>query len=44
VVPNVPFGGFATITLFDNPHVAVDGVSAASDAGGFTITATGRLR
>jgi hypothetical protein len=43
VVPNVPFGGLATVTLFDNPHVAVQGVSATADPGGFTVTATGRL-
>jgi hypothetical protein len=43
VVPNVPFGGLATLTLFDNPHVAVQGVSATTDPGGFTVTATGRL-
>jgi hypothetical protein len=43
VVPNVPFGGFATITLFDNPHLAVDGVSASNGTDGFTVTATGRL-
>jgi hypothetical protein len=43
VVPNLPFGGFATVTLFDNPHVTVQGVSASADAGGFTVTATGRL-
>jgi hypothetical protein len=43
VVPNVPFGGLATVTLFDNPHVAVQGVSASTDEAGFTVTATGRL-
>jgi hypothetical protein len=43
VAPNLPFGGLATVTLFDNPRVAVQGVSASTDAGGFTVTATGRL-
>jgi hypothetical protein len=43
VAPNLPFGGLATVTLFDNPHLAVQGVSATTDPGGFTVTATGRL-
>lgn len=44
VVPDVPFGGVATITVFANPHVAVQSVSAAPAPGGFSVTATGRLR
>jgi hypothetical protein len=43
VAPNLPFGGLATLTVFDNPHVAVEGVSAAGGAGGFSVSATGRL-
>jgi hypothetical protein len=44
VVPDVPFGGLATITAFSNPHVDVDGVSARPAPGGFSVTATARLR
>jgi hypothetical protein len=43
VAPNLPFGGLATVTLFDNPHVAVQGVSASSEPGGFSVAASGRL-
>jgi hypothetical protein len=43
VSPNVPFGGLATVTVFSNPHVVVQGVGAAAAAGGFSVTATGRL-
>jgi len=38
VAPDVPFGGLATITLFSNPKIAVEGVSAAPAPGGFTLT------
>jgi hypothetical protein len=44
VVPDVPFGGLATITAFANPHVEVDSVSARAAPGGFSVTATARLR
>jgi hypothetical protein len=44
VAPDVPFGGFATITVFSDPHVAVRSVSASSAPGGFRVTATGTLR
>jgi LmeA-like phospholipid-binding len=44
VVPDVPFGALATITVFDNPHVQVDGVTATAAPGGFRVTATGRLK
>lgn len=43
VAPDVPFGGLATITLFSDPHVAVQSVSAAAVPGGFTLRATARL-
>jgi hypothetical protein len=43
VVPDVPLGGLATVTVFSNPHVAVQSVSATSTPSGFTVTATGRL-
>jgi hypothetical protein len=44
VAPDVPFGGFATLTVFPNPHVEVQSVGASSASGGFRVTATGRLR
>ena len=40
VTPDVPLGGFATITLFSHPHVAVQTVGAAPVAGGFSVHAT----
>jgi hypothetical protein len=40
VSPNVPFGGFATLTLFANPHVAVQSVGASPVSGGFTVRGT----
>jgi hypothetical protein len=43
VAPDVPFGGIATITLFSDPRVQVQSVSATSVPGGFTLTARGRL-
>jgi hypothetical protein len=44
VQPDVPLGGLATVTVFGNPHVEVEGVGASSAPGGFTVTAEGRLR
>ncbi|MEA2212877.1 MAG: hypothetical protein QOF83_2825 [Solirubrobacteraceae bacterium] len=44
VTPNVPLGGLATIRVFSDSHLAVDGVSASPTVGGFVATATGRLR
>lgn len=44
VAPDVPFGGFATLTVFSNPHVEVLSVGATSAPGGFRVTATGTLR
>jgi hypothetical protein len=43
VAPDVPFGGFATLTVFSNPHVEVQSAGASSAPGGFRVTATGRL-
>jgi hypothetical protein len=43
IVPDVPFGGFATLTVFADPHVHVDGVDARAVAGGFIVTARSRL-
>jgi hypothetical protein len=44
VTPDVPLGGLATITLFSNPHIAVEAVGASPSPGGFALTAHGRLR
>lgn len=44
VAPDVPFGSFATLTVFSNPHVEVQSVAATSAPGGFRVTATGMLR
>jgi hypothetical protein len=38
VAPDVPFGGIATITLLDDPHVRVQSVSAVSVPGGFRVS------
>jgi hypothetical protein len=42
--PDVPFGGFATVTVFSNPAIAVQGVSATPAPGGFVLTAVAQLR
>ena len=44
IAPNVPLGGLATVTVFSNPHVEVQGLSARSAPDGFSVTAVGRLR
>jgi hypothetical protein len=44
VQPDVPLGGLATVTVFSNPNLVVQGVSASSAADGFSVSATGRLR
>jgi hypothetical protein len=44
VSPDVPFGALATITLFSNPAIAVEGVAAAPSPAGFTLSAQGVLR
>ncbi len=43
VTPDVPFGGLATVTVFSDPHVDVQSVSASSVPGGFSVTARARL-
>jgi hypothetical protein len=40
VTPNVPLGGFATITVFSNPHVGVQSVGASPVPGGFSVHGT----
>ncbi len=44
VQPDVPFGGLATITIFKDPHVEVQSLSATPTASGFSVSARGRLR
>jgi hypothetical protein len=45
VQPNVPILSLASITVFQNPHVYVDGVNATpADAGAFTVSGTATLR
>jgi hypothetical protein len=44
VAPNVPFGGIATITLLDDPHVRVQSVSAVTVPGGFELRGQARLQ
>jgi hypothetical protein len=43
VQPNVPFGALATVTVFSNPQVRVQGVSASGTAGGFAVAAQAKL-
>lgn len=40
VTPDVPLGGLGTITVFSNPHVRVESVSASPGAGGFSVYGT----
>ncbi len=44
LTPDVPFGALATVTVFSNPHVEVQSVSASSVPGGFSVTARARVR
>ena len=44
VAPEGAFAGLATITLFSNPAIAVEGVSAAPAPGGFTFAAQAQVR
>jgi hypothetical protein len=44
VAPDVPFGGIATITLLDDPHVRVQSVSAITVPGGFRLVARARVQ
>jgi hypothetical protein len=43
VVPDVPLGGLATLTLFSNPHVEVRSIGATPTASGFAVQATAQL-
>jgi hypothetical protein len=44
VQPDVPFGGLATVTVFSNPHVDVQGVGASAAPDGFSLSAHGALK
>jgi hypothetical protein len=43
VQPDVPLGALATVTVFSDPHVYVESVSATPTAGGFSVTAEAHL-
>ncbi len=43
LVPDVPFGGLATVTVYGDPRVQVDGVAAQPDADGFELSASAHL-
>lgn len=43
VAPDVPFGGLATITVFSDPRIKVQAVSATPVPGGFEVRGTARL-
>lgn len=42
--PLVPLGGLATVTVFSDPHLQVQSISARAAPGGFTVSAQARLR
>ena len=44
VQPDVPFGGLATLTVFSDPHLAVQTLSASPTPDGFSVSARARLR
>jgi len=45
IAPDLPLlGGLLTLTVFDDPHVDVQGVGASSVSGGFSVFANARLR
>jgi hypothetical protein len=44
VQPNLPFGGLATVTVFSNPHVQVQGVGASLTPSGFSVSVWAKLR
>ena len=44
VTPDVPLGALATIKVFSDPRLVVQGVGGSPTANGFRVTATGRLR
>ena len=44
VIPDVPFGGFATLTVFSSPDLYVTGVSAQPAPAGFYVSAQGIIK
>jgi hypothetical protein len=44
VAPDVPFGGLATITVFSDPRIKVQGVSASPAPGGFAVRGSAVLK
>lgn len=42
VAPNLPFGGLATVTVFSDPQLQIDSLSASPTAAGFSIAVSGR--
>jgi hypothetical protein len=44
ITPDVPLGGFATITAFSNPDIDVQSVGATPVAGGFLVHGTATVR
>jgi hypothetical protein len=43
VAPDLPFGGLATVGLFADPRIKVDGVAGAPASGGFLVSVHGHL-
>jgi hypothetical protein len=44
ITPDVPLGGFATITAFSDPDIDVQSVGASPVAGGFAVHGTATVR
>jgi hypothetical protein len=44
VAPNVPLGGIAALTLFDNPNIQVQSVGATKTSGGFRVFAQAEVQ
>jgi hypothetical protein len=44
LAPDLPFGGLLSLTLFEDSRIEVTDVGARASAGGFTLTATARVR
>lgn len=44
VQPDVPILNFVTVTVFSDPHVGVQGVAASDAPGGFSVSASARLK
>jgi hypothetical protein len=44
VVPDVPFGGLATVTVFSDPHIKIQSVAASPAPGGFAVKGTAEVQ